>query len=76
MATCKSCNAEIEWVETMHGRAMPLDVGPAPALATRGIFAVVAGKARTYTPEDARLVRERRVSHFSTCPNADEWRKS
>jgi hypothetical protein len=76
MTTCRSCGAEIEWVETMSGKSMPLDVGEAPSEARHGVFAVVAGKARTYTDADRKLARERRTSHFATCPDASDWRKS
>lgn len=72
MASCRSCSAEIEWATWANsGKAVPLDVGPAPA----GNLAVVAGKVHHFTAEDERLGRERRVSHFATCADAGQWRK-
>lgn len=71
MANCKSCGAEIEWVEGERtGKPMPLDVGAKPD----GNLVVVNGKARAFTAEDGKLHRERRTSHFATCPDAKEWR--
>lgn len=50
---------------------MPVDVGENP----KGSLAVVAGKVHMFGPEDAKLHRERRISHFATCPNASEHRR-
>jgi hypothetical protein len=74
MASCRSCNADIEWAEWADsGRSIPLDVKPAAADA-KNALAVIAGKVRRYTVEDARLGRDKRVSHFATCPDAKDWR--
>lgn len=72
MASCRSCDAAIEWAEWADsGKAIPLDVAPAD----NGNLAIVAGKVRRFTDEDAKLGRERRVSHFATCPDATGWRR-
>jgi len=72
MASCRSCSASIEWATWANsGKAVPLDVGAV----SNGNLAVVAGKVHTYTAEDERLGRDRRVSHFVTCPDRAEWRK-
>ena len=71
MASCKSCDAPIEWCESATtGKAIPLDREPALA----GNLVIVHGKALSYTDEDARLGRARRTSHFATCPDAQRWR--
>lgn len=71
MASCRSCNADIEWAEwEASGKAIPLDRAPDP----KGNLVLVAGKVRMYKEEDAKLARERRVSHFATCPHRDDWR--
>jgi hypothetical protein len=71
MASCRSCNADIEWAEWADtGKAVPLDVGAKP----NGNLVVVSGKVRRYTHEDAKLGREKRASHFATCPDAKDWR--
>ncbi len=72
MASCRSCGASIEWATWANsGKPVPLDVAPVP----NGNIALVGGKVHTFTAGDERLGRERRVSHFVTCPDRDEWRK-
>lgn len=78
---CKSCNAEIEWVKSeASGRPMPLDVtrdGRGNIVETpNGNLAVAAGMAHPYGSDDKRLARDRRASHFVTCPQAGDWRRS
>lgn len=62
--TCRSCNAPVLWVETESGKRMPLDAEPERR------FVLEAGTS----PMRARL-RNTYVSHFSTCPQAERWRK-
>jgi hypothetical protein len=84
VSTCDSCEAEIIWVVTESkpngegGKAMPLDVEPSSEgrfikLRVEGDKKIVralrnseldSNTARTYT------------SHFSTCPHADQHRRS
>lgn len=72
MASCRSCEALIEWAEMPSGKRMPLDQAPT----TDGTFVFINGKARAATDEDRRLNRPLYKSHFSTCPNADQHRRS
>lgn len=84
MSECKSCGAEILWVETEKGKQMPLDAKPSPD-----------GRFRKERVEhDAAMKRDRKIvhfvrddeleentrklytSHFATCPDADEHRVS
>lgn len=73
MARCGSCQAEIRWARTTKGKAIPLNVtqvlGGNIALDENLIARVVEAKP------DVR----RYVSHFATCPQADQhrqgWRK-
>jgi len=53
---CRSCNAEILFVETAKGHMMPVN----------------------YKPEfenDKEYDKTKHISHFSTCPEADKFRK-
>jgi hypothetical protein len=71
MAACRSCGASIEWAEWANSRkAVPLDPGVAP----KGNLALVGDKVHYFTAEDERLGRDRRISHFVTCPDAAKWR--
>lgn len=70
-AKCKSCGAPIMWATSARtGKAMPIDAEPTP----NGNVCLVAGQARPYTPDDAKLHRDRYTSHFATCPDAPTWR--
>lgn len=76
MATCRSCDAEIEWVENeKSGKNMPLDLDPAPG----GNIVIVGRKAGSHGMVNvARYVgagKGTRTSHFATCPEADSHRR-
>lgn len=82
MSACRSCGATIRWVHTANGRAMPIDADPDPngnVLFTgrnvRNDRGVAAPEVRVETQapmfDDT---TSRYLSHFTTCPNADEWR--
>lgn len=75
VSECRSCNAAIIWTTTKKGKKMPIDAEPAG----KGPFileppeedpiAVFIGEKDPYTGE-------RFTSHFSTCPNAEQHRRS
>lgn len=72
MGACASCGANIRWVKTEYGKAMPIDFDPSP----RGNIAIIDGLAVV----DGKAVRlddkrPRYTSHFATCPNASAHRK-
>ena len=60
---CRSCDAPIIWALTERGRRIPLDAVP-----TTGAILVPG------TPPTAKFGPVY-VSHFATCPNADQHRK-
>lgn len=80
MALCRSCRAAITWCRTEKGRKMPVDALPAPATVHAGFV------LRDQTSPDGPLAisatrdqlpgEELYVSHFATCPNADQHRSS
>ena len=75
MAECSSCGATIMWRKTIKGRSIPLD--PHPDL--RGNVVISEeGTALVYNNPAAIAPRyadaPRYLSHFVTCPNADEHR--
>ena len=69
MARCKACGSEIEWVTTTKGNSMPLDIGE---VAGGNVMILLNGKACIVKP-DPDVIRS--VSHFSTCPEAETFRK-
>lgn len=81
MSTCRSCGAKIHWIELESGKKMPCD----PELITTDeaepgdVLVTVTGKTIKIPKTDELFslqhTEEGYVSHFSTCPQADEWRK-
>jgi hypothetical protein len=69
MASCRSCNAEIEFVKSATtGKFVPLDLKPT----ADGNLFVNNGFVHAFDNEPSRV---RRTSHFATCPQASSWRK-
>ena len=80
MSTCRSCGAEIKWVRMKSGKAMPVDP------CCRSIITAENGEAVIVT-DDGEVVKgcfasfsqgankTGYVSHFSTCPYANEHRR-
>lgn len=57
MSVCKGCGKEIQWATTETGKTIPLDP-----------------KAPTYEVKEGIAVRSpAMVSHFSTCPKANDF---
>lgn len=83
MSSCRSCGAEVRWAHTANGRAMPLDAEPVPdgnVVYTGRDVRNDRGVARPEVRVEAQPPmfddgQPRYVSHFATCPNADQWRK-
>ncbi len=74
---CRSCGAEVTWVVTAAGKDMPVDVLP---VADGNILLLASGVAVYRAKTDQSTLpgfddAPRYVSHFSTCPQADKWRK-
>ena len=68
MTTCRSCNREIVWAETSHGKKVPLDP---KAL----VFSVMSqgDKLIAVKPTGGPIGERFMVSHFATCPDANQW---
>jgi len=65
---CKSCHAAIEWSITAKGSRIPLDIG----LHDDGSIVVDHDNVARVVPGSAPARR----SHFQSCPNAGEHRRS
>lgn len=72
---CKSCGAAIVWCRTPGGRKMPVDAEPVANgnLCLQGDGVPVA--AVVSLPNEP-TTQPRYLSHFVTCPQHAEWRKS
>jgi hypothetical protein len=78
VSTCRSCGAAIVWAQTAVGKRMPVDAEPVDG----GNLVLVypspgATPLALHTPPEQQLFDDppRYVSHFSTCPHADQHRK-
>ena len=80
MTKCKSCGAEIIWIKMESGKSMPCNAELVMYWEKRG------GKEKIVTPNgeviSCELAGELNsatglgyISHFSTCPNANQHRK-
>ena len=80
MSRCKSCGAEIIWIKTPAGKAMPCNPEPIVYWKTKG------GNIKIVTPNGEVVSAETSgipgtesgigyISHFATCPAAAKHRK-
>ena len=67
MSTCRSCGAEIVWAITEAGKRIPLDAEPERRFVLTTDLATNDQTARSTATY---------ISHFATCPNAAEHRRS
>lgn len=80
---CRSCRAEVLWVEWASGKRMPVDATPDNRPLPKGGDIVLAvrgglfGKlvAEKFDTNAHGFARNRYTSHFATCPNANEHRR-
>lgn len=77
MSTCASCGASVVWVLTVRGVRMPVDAVPSPdgTLRLVGVPPTAIAVGRTVDLLDTTDDGVRHVSHFATCPNADQHRR-
>ena len=66
MANCKACKAEIYFLVAQSGKVVPVD---ADSLDDLEIGDLKAGEKRLFN------VKKGHVSHFATCPFANDFRK-
>lgn len=73
-STCRSCGAPVVWVRTEAGRPMPLDPEPTPT--GNVIYTDEADRrVKVVGTADDLFATDRYVSHFATCPHAEEHRQ-
>lgn len=74
-STCKGCGAPITWAKTRDGKNLPLQKCPVYEIdwsrndETEGPF------AGSYQAHALKIERETYVSHFLTCPKANDFSK-
>ena len=80
MAICKGCGAEIIWIKTKSGKAMPCDPQKIPYKTlvpdrTIGQTLVLPDGRIAVGEYDADSDQYGYISHFATCPSANVFRK-
>ena len=79
MTTCKSCGAPIIWIQSPKGKWIPCDEGLIPYKADRsGKDSIVTHKGeivRCQLTFEGKADGMGRVSHWATCPNAEQHRR-
>lgn len=75
-ATCKSCRAPIRWLPTRKGNKMPVDARPSTD-PSANVVICDDGVVEVLGPMDPRWATStpRYVSHFRSCPHADQHRR-
>lgn len=73
---CKACGASIIWARASTGRAMPVDAYPTRGANVRLRWEGQEVKAEVVRAQLAFGSTSNHLSHFVTCPKADEWRRS
>ena len=73
MASCKGCGKKIVWGTTAGGQRIPLDPVP-PIYQTSPV--TVMGQPVEDQVGAMRTSRDYMVSHFATCPSANDFSKS
>lgn len=76
---CRSCQAPIVWVITEKGRKMPVDVAPSDDGRFRKVRVEANGDKLVHFVKDSEMeanTAKLYASHFQTCPEAKEWKRS
>lgn len=77
MSECRSCDQKIEWVKLKSGKNHPVDLDyiahdearDGDRLVTDGGNIIVVDLSNSFPNIKGR------ISHFATCPQADDWRR-
>jgi hypothetical protein len=73
--TCASCHADIVWARTTSGAAMPVDAEPTRGANVRLRWENSDARAEVVKAALAFGSTGLHLSHFVTCPKADQWRR-
>ena len=75
MSACRKCAARIVWAVTERGKSMPVNRDPVEN--GNLVLEEQDGRPPIARKPDELLDRDlpRYVSHFATCPNAEEFRR-
>ena len=79
MTQCRSCGAEIKFIKLKSGKWNPVDPQKRTLIEGEGNEVIVTDSGEVITGRFASLEeganRSGYISHFATCPNADQHRQ-
>ena len=77
MSLCRSCNKPISWVKSLKGKNMPVEGDYLKFDELSPGETIITDQGNVYKKKaDQEMPSVKgRISHFSTCPNANDWRK-
>lgn len=77
MSFCRSCDAPIEWVTLKSGKNHPVDPDYINWMEAKEGDKLVTDSGDILTVNNLQNLPnvKGRISHFATCPQANEWRK-
>lgn len=76
LGACRYCGKPIAWVKTVAGKSMPVDPKPVPFVPDGGKDYFVCDNGRVVRGiADKNGSEKGHISHFATCPYADQARK-
>lgn len=79
MSKCRSCGAEIIWIKMRSGKAMPCDAYKRTMIKGDGKDVLITDDGGiihgTFADYEHGANASGYISHFATCPNANQHRK-
>jgi len=77
MSICRSCEKPIKWIKTKDGRNMPCDpeVFLHDECKNGDKLVTETGHVVSVNSDQSLPNVKGYISHFSTCPEANQWRK-
>jgi hypothetical protein len=79
VANCRSCRIEIDWAQLPDGKPVPVDRSnagdPGGNLAVRRTAAGTLQARVLKAGEQLQAGEVRGISHFASCPQAQQWRQ-
>jgi len=77
IANCRTCQAPIIWATSSGGKRMPVDAEPVPdgnveLTLQPGAF---VGPVAAVLTGPSLFEKPLRTAHFTTCPDAEQWRR-
>lgn len=73
---CRSCEAPVIWTVTVKDKRMPVDAEPSPDGNVELTPTPVGPPLATVHAQPPLGVDDLRLSHFATCPDAKDWKRS